>query len=390
MLGIWGFIGLAKHQIGDLRPAFLPAKPFDTASNQPSPEIEGNIQIPLKLPDIFKIGLFAQNLGTPRDLQFSPEGVLLASIPSAGKVVALPDRNNDGIADEEKVILSGLNTPHGLAFFDNTLYVAEQTQLSQYNWNEETLEATLDRKLFNIPSGGNHITRSIAFDRDGTLYLTIGSTCNVCIENHPWYAAVVVTDTKGNNPRVFAKGLRNSVFLKVRPNSGQLWATDMGRDLIGDNIPPEEVNILEDGKDYGWPYCYGDKVRDTNFQSSRAYSCDITIPPTGTMTAHSAPLGLNFIQSNQFPEDWQGDLLVALHGSWNRLVPSGYKVIRMKVDGDRIAGQEDFITGFLPVSSNGEQGSQSLGRPVDIEFDAQGSLYISDDQAGNIYKVIKQ
>lgn len=378
---ISGGIYFGKNFIGDVRPALLPSTPIKLSTS--SPDIHSTIQdsnLPFILPNNFKMGVFVQGLEKPRDLQFSPNGTLLVSNMGAGQVLALVDKNNDGIADEKQVIISNLDNPHGLAFFNDKLFVASETSVNRYNWDEQNLTATFDKKVLNLPTAGGHFTRSIIFDSMGKMYVSIGSTCNVCVEDDPMYASVIISESEGSNPKVYASGLRNAVFLTKKPNTDQIWVTEMGRDLLGDNLPPEEINILQQG-DYGWPYCYGDKVRDNTFQPNSNTSCTNMVSPVSTMTAHSAPLGLTFIDNDTFPAAWKGDLLVAQHGSWNRSTPSGYKVIRMNVEGDKIVGQEDFITGFL-------QGSSAVGRPVDLEFAKDGSLYLSDDKSGAIYKII--
>lgn len=366
-----GFYAI-KNRVGDIRPALLPVKSQPVQNSSITP-----VDIPLVAPTGYTIGFFAKNLGGIRDLEFSPGETLLASIPSSGKVVAII--NNDG---ETKVqdILTGLNNPHGIAFYNSKLFVAEETRLVRYNWDEQNLRASQDKVLFDLPEAGNHFTRSIVFDGSGKLYASVGSTCNVCREPDPRYAAVLISDAEGTNPRIFAKGLRNSVFMALNPETGEVWATDMGRDFLGDNLPPDEINIVKEGKDYGWPDCYGNKIPDTNFNPNA--SCTNTEPPIYEIPAHSAPLGLTFINSSQFPNDWQGNLLVAYHGSWNRSVPDGYKVVHMRVQNNQILNTEDFITGFL-------QGSQTIGRPVDLVFDRKGNLYISDDKNGAVYIVGK-
>lgn len=344
-------------------------KPAATLS-QPAQNATG---LPLEKPPEFTLDIFAQNLGRVRDLTFSPEGILLASVPSEGKVIAIRDKNS------VTGVLTGLNNPHGIAFNNGKLFVAEERRLSRYNWDGQKLTASLDKVLFGLPAGGNHITRSLIFDSNNNLYISIGSTCNVCNEANPWRGAVIITNPEGENPGVFATGLRNSVFLTTNPQTGEIWATEMGRDYLGDDLPPDEINIIKEGKNYGWPNCYGDKVPDTNFDPADSGTvCNSTGPPVYKIRAHSAPLGLVFIDSEQFPAMWQGDLLVALHGSWNRSSPVGYKIVRLEVSGNQITGEADFITGFL-------QDSQAISRPVDLIFDQNGNLYISDDKAGKIY-----
>lgn len=377
---------LFKTRVGDIRPAVLPPiKPTELSQ----PKTGEPVAFPLAIANGFTIGIFAKDLGKPRDLAFSEGGTLLASIPSAGKIVALPDKDADGLADEVKTILANLNNPHGITFSKGKLYVVEETKVVRYLWNENTLSATKEKELFTLPRGGNHRTRTIVFDKKGQMFISLGSTCDVCFEKHEWLAAVIVSDEEGSTSKLWAKGLRNSVFITINPQTDELWGTEMGRDFLGDNLPPDEVNIIRDGKDYGWPRCYGNKIHDTSFnRGSKVSPCEATEGPVFEIAAHSAPLGLTFIDSPRFPKEWQGDLLVAYHGSWNRSTPIGYKVVRLDVDGNSVKGEQDFVTGFLPESQAPIQSGQALGRPVDLVFDREGSLYISDDKTGVIYKVI--
>ncbi len=345
----------------------------------------GNMpSIPFTLPNGFVIHVFASGLGNPRVMALSPDGTLLVSNPTSNKVYALPDINHDGVVDTEKVIISGENHVHGLAFYNGKLYIADVNRIVRYNWDEQTLDASFDKVLFALPDNNDHNNRTIIFDTKGTMYVSVGSTCNVCIDSSPLSATVVVSNSNGDNPRVFAKGLRNAAFLAINPTTGELWGTEMGRDYLGDNAPPDEINIIRDGKNYGWPFCYGDKIHDTNFDKRQFFQdpCANTEPPIFQIPAHSAPLGLTFIHSSQFPSNWQNDLLVSYHGSWNRTVPTGYKIVHMKVQGNTITEVDDFMTGFL-------QDGQTLARPVDLLFDSSGNLFISDDKAGNIFIVQK-
>jgi len=372
-----------KNYVGDLRPVLLPPG-RDLPEIIEKQAVGDPVDFPLKVASGFKIGVFAKDLGAARDLQFSPGGTLLVSSKNSGTVYALPDKNKDGRADEKTEVLTGLDKPHGIAFYGEKIFVAELRKVSRYSWNEKTLAAKFEKKLFDLPYNGGHSTRSIVINSDGDLFVTIGSSCNVCVEKHPWLAAVIVSDVDGKTPKVFAKGLRNSVFIKLNPTTEELWGTEMGRDLLGDNLPAEEINIVREGRNYGWPTCYGNKVHDKKFgHNHKDGECESTEAPIYEFQAHSAPLGLTFINSPQFPASWQGDLLVAYHGSWNRSTPTGYKIVRMNVSGNKITGEADFITGFL-------QGSNALGRLVDLEFDKAGSLYISDDKIGVIYKVVKE
>ncbi len=359
-------------------PAVLPPS-LPTQSAQNNPQIKNDLG--LNIPPGFSIDIFAKGLDNPRDLVFDDNGTLLASIPSKGKIVALPNKDKDGKADKIVDVLTNLNRPHGLAFFQGKLFVAQETQLARYNWDWQNLQANLDKPLFTLPKGGRHFTRTIAFKTDGTMYVSIGSSCDVCKEADPFLASIIKSDKDGASPQLFAKGLRNSVFIAVNNQSQKLWGTEMGRDFLGDNLPPDEINTLEDGKDYGWPNCYGNKTADTKFNPSATdQNCQNTQPPLYALCAHCAPLGLAFIKSDKFPKDWQGDLLVSLHGSWNSTKPVGYKIIKLHVENEKITGEEDFITGFL-------KGNQTIGRPVDLAFGPSGDLFISDDKAGVIYRV---
>ena len=354
-------------------PAILPPK-LSSLGTAPITTSTKN-ELGLKIPEGFSIDIFAKDLDGPRDLVFDDTGNLLASIPSKGRIVAI---SNQGEVTE---ILANLTRPHGLALYGTKLYVAQETKVSRYNWNPQDLSATLDKMLFSLPAGGRHFTRSIAFKNDGTMFISIGSTCDVCKEKDPFSAAVIVSDKDSASPRIFARGLRNTVFITVNGDTQKLWGTEMGRDFLGDNLPPDEINIIEDSKDYGWPSCFGDRTVDLKFDPDASQdACRNTQPPLYKLCAHCAPLGLAFINSKQFPEGWQGDLLVAFHGSWNSSKPVGYKVVKLKVKGDNIIGEEDFISGFL-------KGAQTIGRPAGLAFGPDGSLYISDDKAGVIYRL---
>lgn len=375
---------LLYKKVGNVMPIVLPPKTIENVvqtENKTSPVVGEKPSLPFSLPSGFSIGIFAKNLDGARDLEFAPDGTLFVSQTSSGKITALLDTQNSGTADKIKVLATGLNKPHGLVFHDGKLYVAEEAAVSSFDWDSQNWELTNKKLLFSLPSGGRHFTRTLVFDGRGKLYIALGSTCDVCVEKNPMNGSILISDPAGSTPRIFAKGLRNSVFITLNTKTDEIWAAEMGRDFLGDDLPPDEVNIIKEG-DYGWPFCYGDKTFDRNFGQNDPLYCANTISPIYKIPAHSAPLGLTFINSPQFPSDWQGDLLVAYHGSWNRSVPTGYKVVRMKVDGNAISGEEDFLTGFL-------SGSQTLARPVDLVFDKAGSLYISDDKAGYIFKVVK-
>lgn len=350
---------------------------------------------PLTLPKGFTIATWAEGLDTPRVIVHGPNGGLLVSLPNQGKVVKVQDRDGDGKAEEKKTVVSGLNRPHGLHVKCDSetncqLYVAETDKVSLFDYDFASDTAINKRKIIDLPSGGGHWTRTIMETpldgKDKTeLLISVGSSCNVCEEADWRRAKILIADLDGSNLREYAAGLRNSVFMTIHPVSGEIWATDMGRDWLGDNLPPEEVNIIKQGNDYGWPICYGNKTHDFEFDK-RQYivnPCQSTIAPHLEYQAHSAPLGLAFVPEEGWPPDMWYDLLVAFHGSWNRSEPTGYKVVRFNLDSKgNLISQEDFISGWLQADGS------ALGRPVAILIEPGGVIYISDDKAGVIYRVL--
>jgi glucose/arabinose dehydrogenase len=341
----------------------------------------------LKLPEGFHISVFANNIDSARMPTLSPGGVLLVSEMGEGKVVALPDPKHTGEAARVVNVLSGLNEPHGIAFYEGKLYVAENDKVRRYDWDEANLRATNPTKLGDLPGRGGHSTRSIVFN-DGKMYISAGSSCNVCIEKDPRRAAVMEFNPDGSGMKIFAKGLRNAVGIAVNPKTDTVWATVNGRDWLGDNLPPETIYDLgKNGGDGGWPYCYGDRVPDPNFTKSGDNRCAAVLEPKVQMQAHSAPLGLAFSEGTMFPPEYRNNIFVAFHGSWNRSVPTGYKIIRVKLEnkGQPIGGAQDFITGWLAPGET--KHGRWMGRPVGIAFGSDGSMYVSDDAVGVIYRV---
>ena len=341
----------------------------------------------LKLPEGFRIEVFAGDLEGPRMLTFTPGGVLLVSESGEGKVVALPDAQHAGEADRVVTVLSGLNEPHGMAFYEGKFYVAENDKVRRYDWDEANLRATNGQKLADLPTGGGHSTRSLLF-LGGKMYVSAGSSCNVCIEKDPRRAAVMQFNPDGSGQEIFAKGLRNAVGLAVNPKTNTLWVTVNGRDWLGDDLPPETIYDLgKGGVDAGWPYCYGDRVPDANFTKPGDNRCQSVIEPKVQMQAHSAPLGLAFNEGTMFPAEYRNNIFVAFHGSWNRSIPTGYKVVRVKLDdnGQPVGGAQDFITGWLAPGETKK--GRWMGRPVGIAFGSDGSMYLSDDAGGAVYRI---
>jgi glucose/arabinose dehydrogenase len=220
------------------------------------------------------------------------------------------------------------------------------------------------------------------------MYVSAGSTCNVCIEKDPRRAAVMEFNPDGTGQKIFAKGLRNSVGLAVNSTTGTVWVTVNGRDWLGDDLPPETIYDLgKTGGDAGWPYCYGDRIPDPNFTNPGEKRCQNVLEPKVQMQAHSAPLGLAFYGGTMFPPEYRNNAFVAFHGSWNRSVPAGYKVVRVKLDdkGQPVGVAQDFITGWLAPGETKK--GRWMGRPVGIAFAADGSMYVSDDSARAVYRV---
>ncbi len=340
---------------------------------------ELNLSIP---PDI-ALSLFAENLPAARHMAFDDQGILFLSQHRAGRVTALPDTDKDGRADKAVTILENRETPHGLAFvkLDSGyyLYVAEETQVVRLKRTAKPYQYGEPEVIVSGIPGGGHSTRTIKI-KDGKLYLSVGSSCNVCLEKHRYRSAIIRFDLDGSNELVFAEGLRNSVGIEFSPYSGELWGVNNGRDRLGDDTPREELNIILEGKHYGWPYCYEDRVFDTDF--NKPFDCSKTVPPAHTFTAHMAPLGLAFYQKGTLPDKYNNSVFVSFHGSWNRSVPAGYKVMRLLLnDKGEIQSDEDFITGWL------KEAGRKVGRPVDMEQSPEGDLYLSDDMLGVVYRI---
>jgi len=395
ILGVGGYY--TYEYVKEKPPQFL-IKLF-TRTAPPAPLPAGDLA-PLEAPQGFVARIFARDVQGARVMIRDPKGVLLVSQTSEGKVVALPDVNTDGKADQAITILEGLSQPHGLLMHcpdtmsesaDQdacVLYVAETGALKSYRYERDTFRATGGETLTSFPTGSGHFTRTLQMHPDGKqILISVGSSCNVCDESDARRATVLSYDLATKKVSTFAAGLRNTVFMAVDPVKGEVWGTDNGRDLIGDNIPPDEVNIITKGGNYGWPICYGAKIHDTDFDTKQYVRdpCADTIAPQIELQAHSAALGLAFVPEEGWPEDMMSDLLVAYHGSWNRSQPTGYKVVRFNLDNNRkaIGGPVDFLTGFLTTNDTDD----AIGRPVGILTEPGGTVYISDDRAGAIYKV---
>ena len=338
----------------------------------------------LTVPPGFAIDVFADKVGSVRFMAIDPAGTLLVSEPSAGRVLALPDKNGDGKADSVQTVVTGLDQPHGLAFHDGALYIAETSRVQRFAYDPATMKATQPALLARLPSGGGHWTRTVVFGPDGRMYVSVGSSCNVCRESDKRRAAILRFNADGSGEQLFSTGLRNAVGLAIHPATGALWATVNERDWRGDDLPPDYVTEVREGSVHGWPDCVtvrGRPQADTSFAKGAA--CDKVAPPTVEIQAHSAPIGLAFYTGTQFPEEYRGSLFVAYRGSWNRTLPTGYKIVRIRFRDGQPTGSplvEDFATGWL-------EGTSAWGRPVDLVVGRDGALYLSDQGGGRIYRI---
>lgn len=333
----------------------------------------------LKTPPGFEVSVFARVSGGPRLMTFGPNGVLYVAARAGRSVVAIPSPN------QPIQVLRGLNGPHSLAFRNGDLYVSVDDGVLRFR-NAVTSDLVIrsaGERLLTLPSGGGHSTRTLGFGPDGKLYATVGSTCNFCVESDPRRAAMMRYEADGSRESIHARGLRNSVGFAWHPVTAELWAVDNGGDGLGDNEPPEEINVIQEEADYGWPDCVGQSRGISWGGQARPERCAAMPGPELEMQAHSAPLGISFYTGEQFPASFRNDALVGFHGSWNRNEPTGYKVVRVRASSGRADGLEDFLWGFLDLQTR-----TYSGRPVHALNGPDGAVYVSDDATGNIYRVI--
>lgn len=340
-------------------------------------------------PPGFKVSEYVAGIKGARFFSFGPDDTMYIGSNTGDSIYAVSDANGDGTADQKNLIDSKLNTPHSVYYYNGDLYLGEQNRVSVYR--EIRPDGTYNKKeilVDGLPSGnkltgGGHTTRSVAVGPDGKLYVSIGSSCNVCIENDNRRATMMRYNLDGSGGEIYASGLRNTVGFAF--NNGTLWGLDMGRDQIGDDIPPDEVNVITRGSNYGWPYCYGDQINNPEFVDKAEYCKASTSAPVLGLQAHSAPLGIAFENTAAkeiWPKVFQNGFFAALHGSWNRTVPTGYKVVWVDTKSSPMKSY-NFITGWL-------DGSGAWGRPVGLGFDSKGNMYISDDKQNLVYKVVYQ
>jgi glucose/arabinose dehydrogenase len=344
----------------------------------------------LKLPSGFTIQIYAENVAGARSMALAPDGTLFVSTQNRGVVYAIPDRNKDFKGDEVITFASGLNTPNGVAFRDGALYVAELNRIIRYDKALEAIKApgatpSLTPAVVNanFPSDRAHGWKYLAFGPDGLLYTQIGAPGNILDRGDP-YATIVRMNPDGSNWEIFARGVRNSVGLTWHPDTREMWFTDNGRDMLGDEQPNDELNVAgKPGLHFGYPYCHEGTIPDPEFGKDK--SCATYAPPAQKLGPHVAALGLKFYTGTMFPPEYRKQLFIVNHGSWNRsaAVPhTGYRVMLAKVNGSTVTGYEPFIEGWLNPG-----GRQAWGRPVDLQELSDGSLLVSDDRANVIYRV---
>jgi glucose/arabinose dehydrogenase len=332
----------------------------------------------------FRLSLYAGDVPKARVLRPTEGGDLLVSQPRLGQILLLGrDADGDGRPDRREVLLKDLDRPHGLDIADGWLYIGESSAVGRIAFDAAsgTVSGGYERILTGLPAGGNHWSRTVRIGPDGWLYVTIGSSCNVCAEDHPWRASMLRARPDGSAVEQYATGLRNSVGFDWAPWSGELYATDNGRDLLGDDFPPCELNRIVAGGFYGWPFVNGDGVLDPDMGTGKEALLASALSPAHGFRAHNAPLGITFLRNPALPAAYRRAALVALHGSWNRSTPDGYRVVLLSWDDAGRIAESDFLSGF-------ETNGNIIGRPVDVAEAADGTIFVSDDYAGAIYRIV--
>lgn len=340
------------------------------------------------LPQGFHIATYADGLENPRFFTFGPAGTLYATERS-GDIVALAGMDTHGKAARRIIIASGFFDPTSVVYAGGALYIGEQTRVTKLTLSPGGGVARRDVLVDDLPKGGSHVTRTVLLGADGKLYVSIGSDCNNCVESEPHRATVWQYNADGSGGHVYVRGLRNAVGMATNPWTHEIWVTNNGRDLMGDDTPPDTIYALRDGANYGWPRCQAGDIIDPDL--GHPGDCNGVEQPLVKMQAHSAPLGLTFYNpatapsghdgEQPFPASYRG-FFVAYHGSWNRTIPTGYKVVFIPLDSSgHVAGPpSDFATGWL-------MNAAVNGRPVGVAFGPDGALYVSDDKTGMIYRI---
>lgn len=335
----------------------------------------------LKLPPGFKVSIYARGVKGARSMALSPKGTLYVGSREPGFLHAVPDQNHDFKGDSVLTLGSGMFMPNGVEYRDGSLYVAEINRVLRYDKIDEKLKSPPKPVVVNatLPDKQHHGQKYIRFGPDGWLYVPIGAPCNCCVSKDPRFATMCRMKADGSNFEIFAKGIRNTVGFDWHPVTKELWFTDNGRDMLGDNVPAEELNCAaRKDMNFGFPYCHGGDLPDPEF--GKKHPCSEFTPPEIKLPAHVAPLGMKFYTGKMFPEEYKNCAFICEHGSWNRSIPDGYRVSLVRFHNNKAVKYETFIAGWL-------QPSGVWGRPVDLLVMPDGSLLISDDYADVIYRV---
>lgn len=339
----------------------------------------------LKLPKGFKIEVFADSIDGARSMAMGDDGTLFVGTRNEKKIYAIQDRDKDFKADRVIELDTTLESPNGLAFRNGSLYVADVSKLFRYDNIEANLDSVPERTVIydDFPEPFHHGWKYIAFGPDDKLYVPVGAPCNICDSTavDERFATISRMDPDGSNREIYARGVRNTVGFDWHPETKEMYFTDNGRDMMGDDIPPCELNrVTEAGQHFGFPFCHGGTIPDPEFGSQRP--CSDFVAPVQTLDAHVAPLGMKFYTGDMFPEKYKQYAFIAEHGSWNRSKKSGYKISLVKIENNEAVSYETFIEGWLDQESQ-----EAFGRPVDILLLKDGSLLISDDFGDAIYRV---
>jgi glucose/arabinose dehydrogenase len=352
-------------------------------------EWEPSVVDRLRVPAGFRINVFASGLGTARMLAVGDDGTIYVTRRDSGDVLALKD-DGTGKAGTPRKAVTDLPRVHGIALHAGRMYLATIREVYVADVSADGSVGTPRAIVTGLPDGGQHPNRTIGVGPDGMLYVSVGSTCNQCVETNDEHATILQMALDGSRRGVFARGLRNTVGFAWNPETRVMWGLDHGSDYKGNEIPPEELNEIQNGLHYGWPFCYGKRVADESYAldppgSTKSEFCARTVAPTLTFDAHAAPMQIAFYDGTTFPAEYRGDAFVALRGSWNRSPAVGYKVVRIEFRDGVPARATDFLTGFL--SRNGDR---HFGRVAGIAVGRDGSLFVTDDANGTIYRVSRE
>lgn len=359
--------------------------PGDKAAKkiEKNPSVLNDYLSKIKLPEGFKISIYASDIENARSMSLSPEGTLYVGTRDKGSVYALRDTDGDFKIDKKYVLATGLEMPNGVAFRNGDLYVAEMGRIIKFENIEENLSNPPAPVVINddYPKKSHHGWKYIAFGPDGKLYVPVGAPCNICEEEEEIFASITRLNPDGTDMEVVQHGIRNTVGFTWHPENGDLWFTENGRDWMGDDIPACELNHApKEDMHFGYPYCHQGDLPDDRFGNKRP--CSEFTPPVQKLGPHVAPLGMEFYQGSMFPENYKNQILIAEHGSWNRSKKIGYRVMMVTLDGNQSTGYEPFATGWLDETTD-----EVWGRPVDLEHLPDGSLLVSDDYANAIYRI---